>query len=379
MRKANLNKYKAVPTFVAPGPAFDAKAKAGGKTIFVIPASSQIPFVSTIANNITRIGKLANVKTTVWQNQGQPSQWVQGMNAAIAQKASAIVLLAGNDPASLQPQIKAAKAKGIRRRASFAVEYCSDLAGRDTGWRLGLDGKQRGLARLAGLTVRIGELHDRLWAEATRSVLLILQGLDAAGKDGTLKHVLTGLNPQGCRVVAFKEPTTTELAHDYLWRVHAACPARGELGVFNRSHYEDVAAARVRGLAPRHAWRRRYRQIREFERLLTEEGTTVVKVFLHVSQGGAGPAAAGTARQPGQVVEVPPRDLADRARWDDYIAAYEDAISATSTKWAPWYVVPADHNWARNLAVAELLAHTLEALDPQLPPPEPGLSELEIV
>ena len=255
----------------------------------------------------------------------------------------------------------------------------ADLAGRDTGWRLGLDGKQRGLARLAELTVRIGELHDRLWAEATRSVLLILQGLDAAGKDGTLKHVLTGLNPQGCRVVAFKEPTTTELAHDYLWRVHAACPARGELGVFNRSHYEDVAAARVRGLAPRHTWRRRYRQIREFERLLTEEGTTVVKVFLHVSKEEQARRLQERLDNPAKSWKFRRSDLADRARWDDYITAYDDAISATTTKWAPWYVVPADHNWARNLAVAELLARTLEALDPQLPPPEPGLSELEIV
>ena len=194
-----------------------------------------------------------------------------------------------------------------------------------------------------------------------------------------MKHVLTGLNPQGCRVVAFKEPTTTELAHDYLWRVHAACPARGELGVFNRSHYEDVAAARVRGLAPRHTWRRRYRHIREFERLLTDEGTTVVKVFLHVSKEEQAQRLQERLDDPAKSWKFRRGDLEDRARWDDYIAAYDDAISATSTKWAPWYVVPADHNWARNLAVAELLAHTLEALDPQLPPPEPGLSEIEVV
>jgi len=214
------------------------------------------------------------------------------------------------------------------------------LGDRDPGSRLGLDDKQQGLERLSELAVQIGELHDRLWAEATRSVLLVLQGLDAAGKDGTLKHVLTGVNPQGCRVVSFKEPTTTELAHDYLWRVHAACPARGELGAFNRSHYEDVAVARVHGLVPHRTWRRRYRHIREFERLLTDEGTTVVKVFLNLSKDGQARRLRERLVDPAKSWKFRSSDLVDRARWDDYIEAYDEAITETSTKWSPWHIVP---------------------------------------
>src|SRR4051812_46775688 len=152
------------------------------------------------------------------------------------------------------------------------------LDGRDPGARIGAPGKQEGLAHLAELVERLGMLHNRLFAEATRAVLLVLQGMDASGKDGTIRKVFTGLNPQGCRVVSFREPTTTELAHDYLWRVHAVCPARGEIAIFNRSHYEDVVATRVRGLVPEDVWRRRHEHIRAFERLLVDEGTTVLKV-----------------------------------------------------------------------------------------------------
>ena len=155
---------------------------------------------------------------------------------------------------------------------------------RDPGARIGAPGKQAGLAHLQELIERLSLLHNRLFAEASRAVLLILQGMDASGKDGTIRHVLTGVNPQGCRVVSFREPAGSELAHDYLWRVHAVCPARGELAIFNRSHYEDVVATRVRGLVPKRVWARRYEHIRGFERLLVEEGTEVVKVFLHLSR-----------------------------------------------------------------------------------------------
>jgi PPK2 family polyphosphate:nucleotide phosphotransferase len=267
-----------------------------------------------------------------------------------------------------------------RRLHSLRVEpgRPAGLARRDPGERLGLDDKEAGLARLNEVVARIGVLHNRLWAEATRSVLLILQGPDASGKDGTLRHVLTGVSPQGCRVVAFKPPTSTELAHDYLWRVHAACPARGELGVFNRSHYEDVTVVRVRGLVPRKVWSRRYRHIREFERLLTDEGTAIVKVFLHLSRDEQARRLQERLTNPEKSWKFSRADLDDRERWDEYVQAYEEAISETSTAWAPWHVVPADHNWVRNLAVAELLSLTLEALDPKLPPPEPGLQEIEI-
>jgi len=252
------------------------------------------------------------------------------------------------------------------------------LAGRDPGSRLGLGDKQAGLARLEELVTRAGELHNRLWAESQRALLLVLQGLDASGKDGTIRHVLTGVNPQGCRIVAFKEPSATELAHDYLWRVHAACPARGELGVFNRSHYEDAVTARVRGVVPKSVWKHRPHHIREFERLLNDEGTHVVKAFLHVSKDEQRQRLQERLENPEKAWKFRLGDLDDRARWDDYMAAYEDVITATSTEWAPWYVVPADHNWVRNVAVAELLVHALAELNPQYPPPDPSLAGVQV-
>src|SRR5579862_3128182 len=248
-----------------------------------------------------------------------------------------------------------------------------ELARRDPGARVGAADKQHGLAELATLVERLGVLHNRLFAEASRAVLLVLQGMDASGKDGTIRHVLTGVNPQGCRVVSFREPTSTELAHDYLWRVHAVCPARGELAIFNRSHYEDVVAVRVRDLVPKRVWSKRFEHIRGFEQMLAEEGTTVVKVFLHVSPEAQRQRLQARLDDPEKRWKFRESDLEDRRRWDEYAAAYEQAIEQTSTAWAPWYVVPADHNWARNLAVGELLVDVLERLDPHLPAAEPGL------
>jgi PPK2 family polyphosphate:nucleotide phosphotransferase len=206
----------------------------------------------------------------------------------------------------------------------------------------------------------------------------VLQGLDASGKDGTTRSVFTGVNPQGCRVHSFKAPTLTELAHDYLWRVHDVCPARGELAIFNRSHYEDVVAVRVRKLEPEHVWRRRYRHIREFERMLTDEGTSVVKVFLHVSQEEQRARLQERLENPEKRWKFRLGDLDDRALWNDFTAAYEDVLHETSTEWAPWYVVPADHNWSRNLAVAEILVGVLERLDPKLPEAEPGIEDVVV-
>ena len=246
------------------------------------------------------------------------------------------------------------------------------LARRDPGLRIGAANKQEGLARLASLVGRLDVLHNRLFAEGTRAVLLVLQGMDAAGKDGTIRMVLTGVNPQGCRIVSFREPTGLELAHDYLWRVHAACPARGEIAIFNRSHYEDVVAARVRQLVPERVWKRRFEHIRAFERLLVDEGTAVLKVFLHVSQDEQRKRLEERLENPEKRWKFRAGDLDDRRHWDEFMSAYEDAIHETSTEWAPWYVVPADHNWARNLAVGELLVETLERLDPKLPEPAAG-------
>jgi len=239
--------------------------------------------------------------------------------------------------------------------------------------------KAAGKARLAERVERLGVLHARLAAKQARSVLLVLQGVDASGKDGTIRSVLTGVNPQGCRIVPFKVPASTELAHDYLWRVHAVCPARGELGIFNRSHYEDVIAVRVRGLAPEKVWRRRYEHIRHFERMLGDEGTSVVKVCLHVSKDEQRTRLQERLDNPEKRWKFRVGDLDDRARWDDFTAAYEDAIRETSTEYAPWHVVPADRNWVRNLAVAEILVAAFEKLDPKLPPADPALDGLTVV
>jgi PPK2 family polyphosphate:nucleotide phosphotransferase len=253
------------------------------------------------------------------------------------------------------------------------------LKDRDAGARPDGLKKPEGLERLAELTQRLEELHDRLWAEATRAILLVLQGVDASGKDGTISHVLTGVNPQGCRIVSFKAPTTTELAHDYLWRVHAVCPQRGELGIFNRSHYEDVIAVGVRKLAPEAVWRKRCAHIREFERMLVDEGTHLVKICLHVSKEEQGKRLQERLDDPKKSWKFRPGDLDDRERWDDFTAAYEEAIRETSTDWAPWHVVPADHNWVRNLSVAEILVEMFERLDPQFPASDPELAGLKVV
>jgi PPK2 family polyphosphate:nucleotide phosphotransferase len=252
------------------------------------------------------------------------------------------------------------------------------LARRDPGDRLGFGDKGAGLARLTERIAELSMLQNRLWAEARRSLLLVLQGLDASGKDGTISHVFTGVNPQGCRVHSFKSPAGAELAHDYLWRVHAACPEHGEVGIFNRSHYEDVVTVRVRELAPQHVWKRRPAHIRAFERMLTDEGTTLVKVFLNVSREEQRLRLEERLENREKAWKFRREDLENRARFDDYIAAYDEVLTETSTQWAPWYIVPANHNWVRNLAVAELLVDALRAIDPQLPPPDPQLNGLRI-
>jgi PPK2 family polyphosphate:nucleotide phosphotransferase len=252
------------------------------------------------------------------------------------------------------------------------------LAKRDPRDALGLEDKEEARQRLEELTGEVRLLQNRLWAEARRSVLLVLQGLDASGKDGTIRSVFTGINPQGCRVVSFKAPEHSELAHDYLWRVHAVCPRRGEIGIFNRSHYEDVATVRVRTLAPEEVWVRRPAHICEFERLLTDEGTTLVKCFLNLSREEQRERLQERVDDPEKRWKFRRGDLDDRELWDDFVAAYDDLISETSTEWAPWYVIPADRNWVRNVAVATLLVAALRRLDPKLPQPEEGIVGLTV-
>jgi PPK2 family polyphosphate:nucleotide phosphotransferase len=240
------------------------------------------------------------------------------------------------------------------------------LAERDPRDTLGLD-KEAAKKRHAELVHRIDELQYLLFAESKRALLLVLQGLDASGKDGVIRRVFVGVNPQGVRVVSFKAPVGAELQHDYLWRIRAELPARGTLGVFNRSHYEDIVTVAVRGLAPDEVWRRRGAHVREFERMLADEGTALVKVFLNVSKGEQAIRLRERTEDPGKRWKYRPEDLAVNEQYDRFMAAYEETITETSTEWAPWYVVPADRNWVKSYATAALVCAALERLDPKLP------------
>jgi PPK2 family polyphosphate:nucleotide phosphotransferase len=220
---------------------------------------------------------------------------------------------------------------------------------------------------LVGLGERLAELQNMLWAEARHAVLVVLQALDGAGKDGTVRHVFRGLNPQGVKVTSFKAPSVEDLSHDYLWRAHAHAPARGELTIFNRSYYEDVLVVRVHELVPAKVWQRRFTHINCFERALTDEGTTIVKFFLHISKEEQMRRFDARLAQPDKRWKFSPQDLAERERWADYAQAYEATLEKTSTSYAPWYVVPADAKWYRNLVVSRVLVKTLEGLHLRYP------------
>jgi PPK2 family polyphosphate:nucleotide phosphotransferase len=234
--------------------------------------------------------------------------------------------------------------------------------------------KEAANAELTAGLERLTDLQDRLWAESRHKVLVVLQGIDAAGKDGTIRHVMGAFNPQGCPVTSFKVPSEQELAHDYLWRVHRAVPASGEIGIFNRSHYEDVLIVRVHNIVPRSAWRRRYDQINAFEKLVVDEGTTVLKFFLYIDKDEQRKRLQARLDDPTKRWKFRLGDLDERKRWDDYIAAYEDALERCSTDYAPWYVIPANRKWFRNLAVAEILGDTLADLKPRYPKPQEDLT-----
>lgn len=253
----------------------------------------------------------------------------------------------------------------------------ANLAGRATADRLGIE-KGTAQEEHAALTEQLSLFHQRLYAEGKRSVLLVLQGLDAAGKDGTIRRVFTGLNPQGCDVTAFKAPTSVELAHDFLWRIHRALPERGDIGIFNRSHYEDVVAARVIGAIDDHERKRRYEEINAFEQMLRDEGTWIVKLFLHVGKDEQRARLQARLDDPEKRWKFEPGDLETRGKWDEYMRLYDAAITATSTKAAPWYVIPADHKWVSGAAAASILLSTLRDLDPKIPPPAADLDGVVI-
>jgi len=217
------------------------------------------------------------------------------------------------------------------------------------------------------LRAHLADLQQRLYADGRHALLVVLQGMDASGKDGTVRHVFRGVNPQGVRVQSFKEPTPEESRHDFLWRVHAAVPPLGMIGVFNRSHYEDVLVARVHELVPEPVWRRRYAEINEFEQMLTTAGVTVVKFLLHISRAEQARRFERRLRDPRRHWKFSPSDLKEREHWDAYQAAYTDVVRFCSTEAAPWAVVPADHKWYRNLLVARGVVAALQTMDLRYP------------
>ena len=230
----------------------------------------------------------------------------------------------------------------------------------------------------AKLNDRLEELQEMLWAENRHKVLVVLQGMDTSGKDGTIRHVFDGVNPLGVRVASFKAPTPEELAHDFLWRVHPKVPGSGEMVIFNRSHYEDVLAVRVKELAPPKVWKPRYDQINDFERLLAESGTTILKFFLHIDKDEQAKRLQARLDDPTKRWKFRKGDLEDRKLWKKFTEAYEEALSRTSKDDAPWYVVPANKKWYRNLVVATILVETLEKLDMRYPEPEEDLDGIKI-
>jgi PPK2 family polyphosphate:nucleotide phosphotransferase len=236
--------------------------------------------------------------------------------------------------------------------------------------------KKKGRAHLLELNLRLEALQELLYAEHKHKILIVLQGMDTAGKDGTIRHVFEGVNPQGVRVAGFKQPTPQELDHDFLWRVHRQTPGRGEIVIFNRSHYEDVLVVRVHNLAAEEVWSKRYRHIKEFERLLADEGTTILKFFLHIDLDEQRARLQARLDEPAKHWKFNPADLKERKRWPEYIRAYQDALSQTSTEWAPWIIVPANRKWYRNLVVGTTIVETLEALNMRYP--EPGFDPEKI-
>ena len=230
--------------------------------------------------------------------------------------------------------------------------------------------KEEGRAALANLNRKLAELQEILYAEHKHKVLIVLQAMDTGGKDGAIRHVFKGINPQGVRVASFKVPSAIEMDHDYLWRIHQQTPGKGEMVIFNRSHYEDVLVVRVHKLVPEEVWKRRYDQINNFEKLLAEEGTTILKFYLYISSEEQKERLRARLEDPSKHWKFDPDDLKERQLWKEYMRAYEDALEKTSTKYAPWYIVPANKKWYRDLVVASVILETLKDLKMEYPQPK---------
>ena len=248
------------------------------------------------------------------------------------------------------------------------------LAKWDPDDTLGFKDKRVALAHLEKNRPHLESLQHLLSAQKRHALLIVLQGMDAAGKDGAIRHVMGGMNPQGCEVTSFKAPTPAEADHDYLWRVHNAVPARGVVGIFNRSHYEDVLVVRVHKLVPKTAWSRRFDEINAFEQYLSQNGVKILKFFLHLGKDEQKKRFEARLADPSRNWKASPADFAERQFWDAYTEAYEDALSRCSTAAAPWYIIPANKKWVRNLAVSEIIAETLTGLKLHYPPPSFDLS-----
>ena len=253
------------------------------------------------------------------------------------------------------------------------------LADHDPGADSGIGSKGAGRAEVAALTASLDELQEKLFADGRYKVLVVLQGMDTSGKGGAIRKAFEGLNPTGVRVATFKAPTEPELAHDFLWRVHAHAPASGHISIFDRSHYEDVLIVRVHDLVPKARWKARYDHIRNWEQMLVDEGTVVRKFFLHISREEQAARLQARLDDPTKHWKFRKEDIAERERWDDYQAAYEDAIRHTATPDAPWIVVPADRKWHRDLVICRTMVAALEGLDLRYPEPAEDLSGVTVV
>lgn len=257
-------------------------------------------------------------------------------------------------------------------------QYDPDETGR---YKKNDDDKAAAKEETEKLITKVSRLQDRLYANGNRALLIVLQGMDTSGKDGTIKHVMSAVNPQGCKVATFKAPSKDELAHDFLWRVHHEVPPKGFIGIFNRSHYEDVLITRVHGWVSERVAKRRFNQLKEFEELLAENGTVILKFFLHISKEEQKERLEERIRDPEKRWKWNSGDLEERKLWDQYMKAFEDVMSATSTEGAPWYIVPANRKWYRNLVVADRVVDALEGMKLKTPPAPDGVNfaKLKIV
>jgi len=251
-----------------------------------------------------------------------------------------------------------------------------DLSKIDPNQTEGYKKKKEALAHLEKNTARLAELQYDLYSEGKQSLLIVLQAMDAGGKDGTINHVLAPMNPQGCRVQGFKKPNDVEMAHDFLWRIHRAAPKNGEVVIFNRSHYEDVLVTRVHDLVPKSIWSQRYEFINDFEKLLAVHNTKIVKFYLHISKDEQLERFKKRLDEPEKHWKISDGDYSERQFWGDYTKAFEDALSKCSTKNAPWYVIPANKKWFRNLAVSQILVETMESMKMKLPKPSVDIDEI---